>query len=80
MQQNLDDIPLVLQAVLPCRDLSIGELMALDAGTVVRTSRAAGDNVDLWIGNTQIADVELIVIENRLALRISEFSENPRGS
>jgi flagellar motor switch protein FliN/FliY len=80
MQQHLDDIPLVLQAVLPCRDLTIGDLLALDSGSVVRTRRAAGDNVDLLIGNKQIADVELIVIENRLALRISEFSENPQSS
>jgi flagellar motor switch protein FliN/FliY len=80
MQQHLDDIPLVLQAVLPCRDLTIGDLLALDTGTVVRTARAAGENVNLLIGGKLIADVELIVIENRLALRISEFSENPQGS
>ena len=75
--QQLDDIPLVLRAVLPCRDLTIAELLALDEGTVVRTTRAAGDNVDLRVADKRIADVELIVIENRLALRISEFSENP---
>ena len=80
MQQHLDDIPLVLQAVLPCRELTIADLLALDAGTVVRTTRAAGDNVGLLIGNKLVADVELIVIENRLALRISEFSENPQGA
>ena len=74
--RQLEDIPLLLRAVLPCRSLTIGELLALDVGTVVRTSRAAGDNVDLCIGNKQIADVEFIVIENSLALRISEFSEN----
>lgn len=75
--QHLDDIPLVLRAVLPCRDLTIGDLLALEEGTLVKTTRAAGDNVDLLVGDKQIADVELIVIENRLALRISEFSENP---
>lgn len=75
--QHMDDVPLVLRAVLRCRDLTIGDLLALDEGTVVRTTRAAGDNVDLCVGDKQIADAELIVIENRLALRISEFSENP---
>ena len=74
--RQLDDIPLVLRAVLPCRNLTIGELLALDVGTVVRTARAAGDNVDLCVGGKHIADVEFIVIENTLALRISEFSEN----
>jgi len=74
---NLDDIPLVLRALLPCRDLSIADLLALDKGTVVRTTRPAGENVDLRVADKHIADAELIVIENRLALRISEFSENP---
>ena len=75
--QHLDDIPLVVRAVLPCRDLTIGDLLALEEGTLVKTTRAAGENVDLLVGDKRIADVELIVIENRLALRISEFSENP---
>jgi flagellar motor switch/type III secretory pathway protein FliN len=66
----------MLRAVLPCRDLGIGELLALETGTVLRTARAAGENVDLCIADRHIAAVELIVIENRLALRISEFSEN----
>ena len=74
--RQLDDIPLLLRALLPCRSLSIGELMALDVGAIVRTSRAAGDNVQLCVGDKHIADVEFIVIENSLALRISEFSEN----
>lgn len=73
----MDDIPLLLRAVLPCRDLGIGELLALEPGTVLRTARAAGDNVDLCIADKHVAGVELIVIENRLALRISDFSENP---
>ena len=74
--RQLDDIPLMLRAVLPCRALTIGELLSLDSGAVLRTRRAAGDNVDLCIANRHVADVELIVIENKLALRISEFSEN----
>jgi flagellar motor switch protein FliN len=72
---HLHDIPLALEARVPCRDLSISELLALEPGTIVCTARAAGDSVDVSVGDQCIGSAELIVIENRLAIRLSDFSE-----
>jgi flagellar motor switch protein FliN/FliY len=69
-------IPLRLRAVLPCVSLAIEDLLTLEEGTIISTARAAGDNVDVHISDRCIAQAELIVANNRLAVRISDFAEN----
>lgn len=73
---QIDDIPLEVRALIPCSSLTIGELLALDAGAIIRTSRAAGDNVDILVSEEPVAQAELIVVENTLAVRLSEMPES----
>ena len=70
-----EDVPLTLEARVICEPLSISTLLSLEPGTLVRTRRAAGDSVDVSVSDQCIGSAELIVIENRLAIRISDFSE-----
>ena len=74
--EHLHSVPLQIRAVLPCHPLTIGELLSLDSGSLIRTARAAGDNVDVRVSDRWIAQAELIVVDNALAIRISEFTEN----
>jgi flagellar motor switch protein FliN/FliY len=83
MQEGLSEIgdqllaiPLRLRAILPCVSLAVDELLSLETGTIIPTARAAGDNVDVHISNRCIAQAELIVTNNKLAVRISDFAEN----
>ncbi len=73
---QVEDIPLQIRALIPCSSLTIGELLSLDAGAIIRTSRAAGDNVDILVSRHNVAQAELIVIENTLAVRLSEMPES----
>ena len=73
--RHFEDVPLLLEARVPCEALSIATLLALEPGQVVRTKRAAGDSVDVSVSDQCVATAELIVIENRLAIRVSDFSE-----
>ena len=73
--RQFEDVPLMLGARVPCDSLSIGSLMSLEPGMVIRTPRAAGESVDVSVSDQSIGLAELIVIENRLAVRISDFTE-----
>jgi flagellar motor switch protein FliN len=73
--RHFEDVPLLLEARVPCESLAIGSLMALAPGMIVHTSRAAGESVDVSVSDQSVASAELIVIENRLAVRLSDFSE-----
>jgi flagellar motor switch/type III secretory pathway protein FliN len=70
-----EDVPLMLQARIPGEALSIETLMSLSPGTIIHTFRAAGENVDISVSDQPLAAAELIVIENRLAVRLSDFTE-----
>lgn len=72
---HLSDVPLLLEATIRCEHLTVSELLALDTGSVIRTDRAAGESVDISVAGRMVSQGELIVIENTLAARLSDFCE-----
>lgn len=74
--KHLADIPLTVQARLECCASTVGEILALEVGSVIRTRRAAGDNVDVHVGEAVIAQGEVLVMGHSLAVRLSDFTEN----
>jgi len=59
--------------------LTIEEVLALDAGSVVELDRLAGEPVDVYIGERRMAEGEVVVIEDRLGVRITRVLPQPDG-
>ncbi|MDZ4796856.1 MAG: FliM/FliN family flagellar motor switch protein [Bryobacteraceae bacterium] len=76
---HLSNVPLLLEARIPCVKLTVEEILGLEAGTVLRTCRAAGESVDVSVSGQPISQGELIVIDNMLAARLSDFGEKNYG-
>jgi flagellar motor switch protein FliN len=76
---HLADVPLHIEATIPCTRLTVSELLGLEEGSVVTTGRAAGESVDIRVSGRMVAQGELIVIENTLAARLSDFRERIQG-
>ena len=72
---HLADVPLRLEATIPCSRLTVAELLSLEEGSVVMTIRAAGESVDIRVSGRMVAQGELIVIDNTLSARLSDFRE-----
>lgn len=71
----LADIPLDLDARLECCTLTVEQLLALQEGSLIRSERLAGDNVDVQIGAQSIGTGEIVVLGTSLGLRITDFRE-----
>jgi flagellar motor switch protein FliN len=71
----LADVPLDVEARLECCLMSVEHLLALQAGGVIRTERAAGDNVEVVVSGQIIGTGEIIVLGNSLGFRITDFRE-----
>ena len=71
----LSDIALTVEARLQCCSMTVEELLSLQEGSQIETERAAGDNIDVWVGGQSIATGEIIVIGNSLGFRIADFRE-----
>lgn len=71
----LADIPLEVEARLECCQMSVEQLLALHAGSLIRSDRAAGDNIDVQVGRQLLGTAEIIVMGASLGFRITDFRE-----
>jgi flagellar motor switch protein FliN/FliY len=72
----LSEVPVDIEVELDRRVMTLGEVLELDAGTVIRTVRSAGENIDIYIGGVLCGSGEIVVIENTLGVRITDFRDD----
>jgi flagellar motor switch protein FliN/FliY len=72
---HLADIRVDVEAELDRITMTIENILALDTGSVIRTNRSAGENIDLMIGGARVGSGEVVIIEETVAVRITDFSE-----
>jgi len=70
---SLADIPVEVEAHFEERLMDLREVLAIRPGTVIPLNRPAGETLRVHVGNVSLASAEVIVIEDHLALRITEF-------
>ncbi len=71
----LADVPVVIEAELDRRQMAVIELLRLEEGDVVRLCRSAGENIDIRAGGSVVAYGEIVVLEDTLAVRITDFKD-----
>jgi len=67
------DVPVTVEARLDDRLMELEDVGKIRAGEVIALHRAAGETLDVYVGNVRFAVAEVVVIEDTLALRITEF-------
>ena len=70
----LADVPLDISVELDQRILTLREVLELDTGSVIGMRRSAGENIDILIGGVVIAFGEIVIIENTMGVRITDFN------
>ena len=71
--EALSDIPVSVEVRLNSSDATLEKIARLEAGAELVLDRVAGEAVDLYVGNVPVASAEIIVIEDRLSVRIREI-------
>ncbi len=74
---NLDlvhDIPLEISAVLGQTAMSLRDVVALQSGSVLELDKLSGDPVDLYVNDILIARGEVVVVDDKFAVKISELN------
>jgi len=72
----LGDVPVEIEVELDRRVMTTREVLRLEEGSVIETARSAGENIDIYIGGVLCGSGEVVVIENRLGVRITDFRES----
>ncbi len=68
------DIPVDIEAELDRRILTVGQILQMEAGSLIGMKRSAGENIDLYVGGALIGCGEIVVVENTLGVRITDFN------
>ena len=71
----LGEVPVEIEVELDRRMLTTREVLRLAEGSLIGTSRSAGENIDIYIGGVLCGSGEIVVIENTLGVRITDFRE-----
>jgi len=66
------DVTVELSAVLGTATLPIAQLLKLGRGAVVELDRKVNDPVDLYVNRKRICRAEVVVVEDHLAVTITE--------
>jgi flagellar motor switch protein FliN/FliY len=77
--QNLDillDVPVQLSVELGSCQLPMRDVLQLSVGSVVQLDNSADSPVELKINDKLIARGEVVVVENRFGLKITELLVN----
>ena len=74
---NLDlvhDVPLQISAVLGKTALTLRDVVSLQSGSVFELDKLSTDPIDLYVNNILIARGEVVVVDDKYAVKISELN------
>ncbi len=73
------DIPVQVSAVLGKSTMEVSELLRLGRGAVVELDRKVGEAIDIYVNNRLVARGEVVVVEDRLGITMTEIIKTDRG-
>jgi flagellar motor switch protein FliN len=72
---HLLDVTVTVTAELGRVSLPIGDVLKLGIGSVLELDRAVAEPVDLMVQGVRLARGEVVVVDDRFAIRIKEIAE-----
>ena len=73
------DIPVQVSAVLGKSSMQVSQLLKLGRGAVVELDRKVGEAIDIYVNNRLVARGEVVVVEDRLGITMTEIIKEDRG-
>ena len=67
------EIPVQISAVLGKASMPVNQLLKLGRGAVVELDRKVGEAIDIYVNNRLIARGELVIVDDRLGITMTEI-------
>jgi flagellar motor switch protein FliN/FliY len=77
--ETVSDIPVQVSAVLGRATMEVSQLLKLGRGAVVELDRKVGEAIDIYVNNRLIARGEVVVVDDRLGVTMTEIVKNERN-
>jgi flagellar motor switch protein FliN/FliY len=73
------DVPVQVSAVLGRARMDIGDLLKLGPGTVLELDRKVGEAIDIYVNNRLVARGEVVLVEEKLGVTMTEIIKAERA-
>ena len=73
------DVPVKVSAVLGRSRMAVGDLLKLGPGAVLELDRKVGEAIDIYINNRLVARGEVVLVEEKLGVTMTEIIKAERG-
>ena len=67
------DVPVNISAVLGRAHMSVAQLLQLQAGSILELDRKVGEAIDIYVNNRLVARGEVVVVDERLGVTMTEI-------
>ncbi|MEK9673102.1 MAG: flagellar motor switch protein FliN [Rhodospirillaceae bacterium] len=72
-RRSLNNVQVEITAVLGTADMPISQILKLGRGAVVELNRSVGENIEIHANNHLVAMGDVVVIEDRLGVKMTEI-------
>lgn len=73
------DVPVKVSAVLGRTRMDVGDLLKLGPGAVLELDRKVGEAIDIYVNNRLIARGEVVLVEDKLGVTMTEIIKSDRN-
>jgi flagellar motor switch protein FliN len=73
------DVPVQVSAVLGRAHMDVGDLLNLGPGTVLELDRKVGEAIDIYVNNRLVARGEVVLVEEKLGVTMTEIIKADRN-
>ena len=74
------DIPVRVSAVLGTATMQVNQLLKLGRGAVVELDRKVGEAIDIYVNDRLVARGEVVVVEDKLGITMTEIIKSDQNS
>ncbi len=67
------DVPVHISAVLGRTNMEVNELLKLKDGDILELDRKVGEAIDIYVNNRLVARGEVVVVEDKLGVTMTEI-------
>lgn len=76
--EQVFDVPVTVSAVLGSSRIAVGDLLQVAPGTVLELDRRVGEAIDIFVNERLVARGEVVVVEDRLGVTMTEIIKADR--
>ncbi len=73
--RNFEDLLLPIDVELDREVMPVKRILQLRVGSVIKFQRSAGENIDILVGGALVATGEIVVLEESIGVRITDFND-----